>query len=68
LVTSVATIRFTEVFEALSNGKHVRQNRWDAGSELFVQDDELVELCHGEISSYQLDWRDMNRKDWRILA
>jgi len=61
---------FAEVYAALHEGKHVRQRRWDNGSEMFVQNGELVYLCHGEqtlASCDLLDWHDMNRTDWIIL-
>lgn len=61
-------IAFTEVFAALQAGKQVRQNRWDKDRVLAVRDGQLVQMLHGNfVMSYQLDWREMNRKDWCIL-
>lgn len=63
---------FAEVLAALAQGKHVRQDRWDAGSELFVKDGRLMKTCNGStrdvsMGSEDLTWLDMNRKDWCIL-
>jgi hypothetical protein len=64
-------IGFTEVYAALQQGKHVRQRRWDKGSEMFVQNGELMYSCRGGApkvaSSDLLDWRDMNRTDWTTI-
>jgi hypothetical protein len=64
-------IGFAQVYAALQEGKHVRRERWDRGSVLFVQDGELMYSCRGSAariaSSDLLDWRDMNSTDWVIL-
>jgi hypothetical protein len=65
---ALANIGFIEVFEALSQGKQVRQARWEKDRVLVVRDGLLVQLLKGKfVMLYQLDWREMNRKDWRIV-
>ena len=61
-------IQFAEVFAALQDGKQVRQNRWDKDRALMIRNGCLVQTLRGQfIMPYQLDWREMNRKDWCIL-
>lgn len=61
-------IGFVDVFQALAEGKQVRQNRWDKDRMLVVQNGCLIQTLRGKfVMSYQLDWREMNRKDWCIL-
>lgn len=64
-------IGFTEVFHALKQGKRVRRNVWDKGSEIFEQNGKLMYSCRGNIAQEAsgdiLDWRDMNAKDWCVL-
>jgi len=61
-------IGFAQVHEALNQGKRVRLDRWDAGTVLFVENNEIVQLVRGEHRQpFQFTWREINRKDWRIL-
>ena len=61
-------IQFAEVFAALQAGKQVRQNRWDKDRALMIHNGCMVQTLRGKIiMPYQLDWREMNRKDWCII-
>jgi hypothetical protein len=60
-------IQFAEVYATLIEGRHVRRERWDRDSILFIQNGELIWKCHGRGHSHQLDWDDISAMDWRIL-
>lgn len=64
-------IGFVEVYAALQAGRHVRRERWDRGSVLFVQGSELMYSCRGNAariaSSDLMDWHDISATDWQVV-
>jgi len=62
-------VEFAEVFVALKSGKSVRRKKWQRNTTLTVNDGELVQ--HNPLwkasSPIQLDWNDLNAKDWLIV-
>jgi len=62
-------VDFSEVFIALNSGKSARRKKWQLNTTLTIHNGELIQLnpTWKKPSSIQLDWNDMNAKDWMIL-
>lgn len=57
---------FVSMMPALASGRHVRFNRWDDTTSLFVKDGELMQQGTGEPYPYQLSWYEINAPGWRL--